>query len=84
MADAGCAADVRSISNLVTHLVLESLKRRRIGPEANPRERRSPYAIPLYLTAAGRKRLEARARAERRSLSGYVARVIAAELARVA
>jgi hypothetical protein len=59
---------------------VESLKRRRLGPVANPAEKRRPHSVQLYLTAPERKRLEARARAERRSLSGYVARVIAAEL----
>jgi hypothetical protein len=48
----------------------------------DPNEKRKPDPIPLYLTATERRRLEVRANAERRSLSGYVARVIAAALAR--
>jgi hypothetical protein len=68
----------------VSFLVVNSLKRKRkgIGPAANPNEKRRPFSLQLYLTAAERKRLEARAKAERRSLSSYVARVIAGELAR--
>ncbi len=82
---ARAAADLRTISNYVSYLVAEDLKRmdrRRAAAGANPgkKRKRKPYAIALYLTAQERKRLEARAKAERRSLSGYVARVIAAEL----
>jgi hypothetical protein len=35
----------------------------------------------FYLTPAEKKKLEAKVRGERRSLSGYVARVIVSELA---
>ena len=57
------------------------MKRSRAGLEADPTEKRRYFDVQLYLTAAERKRLEARAEAERRSVTGYVARVIVSELA---
>ena len=77
------AADMRTISNYVSHLVVEELKRkgrRRSPAGAKPGDKRRFYALQLYLTVTERKRLEAAAKADRRSVSGYVARVIAAEL----
>ncbi len=82
---ARAAADLRSISNYVSFLVVEELKRKgrtRSPAGVKPGEKRKPYAIVMYLTATERRRLEAAVRAERRSVSGLVARVIAAELAR--
>jgi hypothetical protein len=77
------AVDLSTISNYVSHLVAEDLRqkgRRRPVAGANPAEKRRLYSIALYLTAGERKRLEAAAEAERRSVSAYVARVILAEL----
>jgi hypothetical protein len=68
----------------VSFLVMEDLKRKgRRQPLAKTKagEKRRPYAIALYLTATERKQLEGAAKAERRSLSGYVARVIVSGLA---
>jgi len=50
---ARAAADLRSISNYVSFLVVEELKRkgrRRSRAAANPGEKRKPYEIALYLT----------------------------------
>ena len=47
--------------------------RQRSPTGANPGDKRRFYALQLYLTGTERKRLEAAARAERRSVSGYVA-----------
>ena len=80
---ARAAADLRTISNYVSYLVVEDLKRkgrRRSPAGAKPGDKRRFYALQLYLTVTERKRLEARAKAERRSLSGYVGRVIVAGL----
>ena len=77
------AANVRSISNYVSYLVVEELKRkgrRRLPAAARPGDKRRFYAVQLYVRVAERKRLEAAAKAERRSVSGYVGRVIVAEL----
>ncbi len=81
---ARAAADLRTISNYVSFLVVEELKRkgrRRSPAGARPGDKRRFYALQLYLTATERKRLEAAARAERRSLSSYVGRVIVADFA---
>ncbi len=77
--------DLRTIANYVSHLVVEELKRkgrRRSPAGARPGDKHRFYAVQLYLTATERKRLEAAAKAERRSVSGYVGRVIVAELTR--
>ena len=79
---ARAVADMRTVSNYLSHLVVGSLKRKRIGPEADPTEERRYYHVQLFLTANERKRLEARAAVERRSVTGYVARVIVGELMR--
>ena len=82
---ARAAADLRTISNYVSYLVVADLKRegrRRSAAGARPGDERRFYALQLYLTATERKRLEVAAKAERRSVSGYVGRVIVAELVR--
>ncbi len=82
---ARAAADLRSVSNYVSFLVVEELKRkgrRRSPAGARPGDKRRFYAVQLYLTSAERKRLEAAAKAERRSVSGYVGRVVVGELGR--
>jgi hypothetical protein len=64
---ARAAADLRTISNYVAHLVAEELKRKGRGQThggAKPGEKRRPYSIALYLTARERERLEAAAREE--------------------
>ena len=68
----------------MSYLVAEELKRkdrRRSPAGAKPGDKRRFYALQLYLTATERKRLEAAAKAERRSVSSYVGRVIVGELA---
>ena len=50
-------------------------RRRELG-RANPGEKRRPYLIALYLKAVERRRLEAAAKGERRSVSRYVGRML--------
>ena len=55
---ARAAADLRTISNYVSFLVVEELKRQEPRPPsagASLDDRRRPYSIALYLTAAERK-----------------------------
>ena len=72
------AADLRTLANYVSYLVCESLSKPEVSNPAgvDPREKRKPFTVKLDLTAAERKQLEARAKAERRSLSGCVFRSI--------
>ena len=80
------AAELRSLSAYVSLLVLEDLKRktprRRAETQAKPGDKRAPREIRLQLRPAERRKLEARARAEMRSLSSYVATLILRDLAR--
>ncbi len=64
---ARAAADLRTISNYVSYLVVEELRRkgrRRSPAGARPGDKRRFYDLQLYLTATERKRLEAAAKAE--------------------
>lgn len=72
-------ADLRSISNYVGHLVAQDLKRAGGQGSGDPPAgggKREPYSIALYLTASERRQLEAKAAADRRSVSGYVGKLI--------
>ncbi len=44
------------------------------------RDRRQPYSVQVWLTAAERRKLEARARADKRLLSSYVTKLVVEEL----
>jgi hypothetical protein len=84
---ARAAEDMRSIGNYVGLLVMEDLgrpvvsgrQRGRVSPSVG---RRVSYAIGVPLTAAQRAELKARAKGQTRSVSSYVARLIAEDLAR--
>ena len=44
------------------------------------RDRRQPYSVQVWLAAAERRKLEARARADKRLLSSYVTKLVVEEL----
>lgn len=84
---AKAAADLRSISNYVSKLVVEHLRRakhtrKRGAPVANPGDRRASYHIAIQISPAEKKKLQARARAEMRSVSNYVAKLVIEDLRR--
>ncbi len=85
--EATAAADLRSISNYVSLLVVEHLRRkhqtrRRAAAGANPGERRVSYDIAVQIGPAEKKKLQARARAEMRSVSKYVTKLVIEDLHR--
>ncbi len=49
---------------------------------AKPGERRVTYDVAVQITAAEKKKLQARARAEMRSVSNYVAKLVLEDLRR--
>ncbi len=84
---ARAAADMRSVGRTVALLLIADLKRRRPGQKRRagsvPRgDKRSGYEIAVPLTAEQRRKVEARAREELRSVSSYVAMLIVADLRR--
>ena len=77
------AADRRSVGRTVALLVIEDLRRRgRSASGVSLCDERSSYGIPVPLTAEQKRKVEARARAEVRSVSSYVALLIVAALGR--
>ncbi len=71
------AADGRSIAQYVAVLIIEDLKRGKpVLRSSYPGRKPEEYNINLPLGLLSRAKVEARAKAEMRSLSGYVARVI--------
>ena len=76
------AADGRSVAQYVAVLIVEDIKKRKPVLRTSHRDRKNPksYELHMSLTPLDRARLEARAKAEVRSLSGYVARVIVKDL----
>jgi hypothetical protein len=85
--EATAAESVRSIGSLLSYLVMQELERprRRTGSAvlgASSRDRREPYSVRFVIPKAMRRRLESAARAELRSVSGYVGRVLVEALAR--
>ena len=75
-------ANLRSIADYVSRLIEVDLRKRssrttgRGVRGAGPNDRRATYNIGMMLTAEQRKRIEAKAEHEGRSLSSYVTRVI--------
>ncbi len=81
------AADMRSVGRTVALLLIEDL--RRLGPgrersaaSVSRGDKRSGYEIAVPLTAGQKRKVEARARDEVRSVSSYVALLIVADLRR--
>ncbi len=85
--EANAAADLRSVSNYVSRLVVEDLRRdrktrRRAAAVVKSGERRVTYEVAVQITAGEKKKLQARARAEMRSVSNYVAKLVIEDLHR--
>ena len=78
--EAAAAADLRSVGNFVSKLVVEALGRstgrRRVSPPARPGDQRVAYGVRIWLTTAQKKRLDARTRAEMRSMGNYVTKLV--------
>ena len=75
------AADGRSIAQYVAVLIIEDLKNGKPVLRMSYRGRKpEAYEINLPVGLLSRSKLEARAKAEVRSLSGYVARLIVKDL----
>ena len=75
------AADGRSIAEYVAVLIIEDLKKGKPVLRTSHRGRKpETYEINLPVGLLSRAKLEARAKAEVRSLSGYVARLIVKDL----
>ena len=75
------AADGRSIAEYVAVLIIEDLKKGKPVLRTSHRGRKpEAYEINLPVGLLSRAKLEARAKAEVRSLSGYVARLIVKDL----
>ena len=71
------SADGRSIAEYVAVLIIEDLKKGKPVLRTSHRGRKpEAYEINLPIALLSRSKLEARAKAEMRSLSGYVARLI--------
>ncbi len=84
---ARAAADMRSVGSTVAWLLIRDLKRRGSGRARktagiSPADKRSACEIAVPLTAEQKRKVEARARAEVRSVSSYVALLIVADLRR--
>ncbi len=82
---ARAAADMRSVGRTVALLLIEDLRRRGSGRSRRASgvslgAKRSGYEIAVPLTAEQRRKVEARARDEVRSVSSYVALLIVAAL----
>ena len=85
--EANAATDLRSVSNYVSRLVVEDLRRAhgtrtRSMAAAKPGERRATYDVAVYITAPEKKELQAGARAEMRTVSSYVTKLVLQDLRR--
>ena len=75
-------ADLRSVDNYVSKLLIDELARERIRRvrSAKARGRRSIYSVRLWLTAAEKRKLEVRADAAGMSMGGYVRSIVGRRL----
>ncbi len=83
--EAKAAAEMRSVANYVAFLVVQHMRgngRRKLRPLPAPRpgDERVSYEIAVPLTPDQRAELEAKAQKQMRSVSSYVALVIAENL----
>ena len=78
------AADGRSVGQYISVLMIEDLtKGKPVLRSSNPGRKTQPYEINFPIVGSlSRRKVEARAKAEVRSLSGYVARVVVKDLGR--
>ena len=77
---ARAAADLRTVGNLVTHMLLAALaKKGRVRVQAAQAER-SKYTVHFRLTSQQRRELERRAEAEGRLVANYVTAVVVSRL----
>ncbi len=78
--EAAAAADLRSVGNFVSKLVVEALRRsagrRRASPTAKPGDQRVAYGVRIWLRPAQKKKLDGQARAEMRSMGTYVTKLV--------
>ncbi len=84
---ARAAADMRSVGGYVAWLLIQDLRRRGPGLRrrargVSPGDKRSAYEVAVPLTAEQKRKVDARARDEVRSVSSYVALLIVADLGR--
>ena len=84
---ARAAADMRSVGRTVALLLIEDFRRRGPGRERSAGgvsrgDKRRAYEVAVPLTPGQKRKVEARARDELRSVSSYVALVIVAALGR--
>ena len=84
---ARAAADMRSVGSTVALLLIEDLRRRRTGRKRRAGsvplgDKRSAYEVAVPLTPEQKRKVEAQARDEVRSVSSYVALLIVADLRR--
>ena len=73
------AGEVRPVANYVAWVIEQHLgaKPRKAKPrDADPSEERMAYDVGPFLSIPERRELEQRATAERRSVSGYVTRLV--------
>ena len=85
--EANAAADLRSVSNYVSRLVVDDLQRahgtrRRSAAAAKPGDRRATYDVNVYITAPEKKELQALAMADMRTVSSYVTQLVLEDLHR--
>ena len=76
-------ADGRAVATFVAVLLIEDLRKGKPVLRANQGSRKTEaFDLSLTLGMLSRPKLEARAKAELRSLSGYVARMLVRDLGR--
>ncbi len=85
--EANSAAVLRSVSNYVSRLLVEDLHRAhstrgRRTAAAKPGDRRATYDVAVQITAAEKQQLRAGARADMRTVSSYVTKLVLADLRR--
>jgi hypothetical protein len=80
--EARATAELRGVGNYVAWLIAQDLARKpkRRRTRAKPSDRREGYTMVVPISAKDRRELEARAEAEMRSLSNYVATLILEDL----